>query len=77
MFGAAALWASLSYTFRWKGYRAVNVLVAVILALFVTALLLMGSEDIGGLRVSVPAFLVGMSLGVWSVVLAVCEPRDD
>ena len=75
-FGLLGIFAGLSYAFRLPAYRAFNILAATILALYVTALFLLGGEDVGGYRTTIPPLIAGWALALWSVLLAWTEPSD-
>ena len=67
-FGLFSTVVALSITMGWKAGRWFGVVGGVVLILYAVALVLLGTEDVGGLGVSLPWGSVLLAFGLWNVV---------
>jgi len=73
--GALCLAIAVSIARCWRAARWLSGGAGVIVILYALALVLLGTEDVGGLLVSLPAGLVLAAFGVWNVRTAVIAGR--
>jgi len=73
--GALCLAIAVSIARSWRAARWLSAGAGVIVILYALALVLLGTEDVGGLLVSVPAGLVLAAFGAWNVRSAVIAGR--
>jgi hypothetical protein len=67
-FGVFSTLAALSIMMSWRVGRWLGVVGGVALILYAVALILLGSEDVGGLAVSLPWGSALLAFGLWNVV---------
>jgi hypothetical protein len=67
-FGLGALAVAASHAWR-RLFGFFGGLVATLLGLYGLALIILGSEDVGGLRVSLPWGLSAIALAAWTIYL--------
>ena len=73
--GGLCLAIAVSIARSWRAARWLSGGAGVIVILYALALVLLGTEDVGGLLVSVPAGLVLAACGIWNVRSAVVAGR--
>ncbi len=68
-FGALAVFTAVAYAKAWRISAVVSRVAGSILILYCLALILLGTEDVGGPWISIPFGLAGIAFGIWSLLL--------
>jgi hypothetical protein len=68
-FGLLSVLSGVAYARAWRVSKTVTRVAGSILILYSVALILLGTEDVGGPWVSVPFGLAGIVFGIWSLFL--------
>ena len=68
LFSLFSFLTSLSIGLRWRVGRWLGFLGGIVLILYALALILLGTEDVGGLGVSLPWGSVLLAFGAWNLV---------
>jgi len=67
-FGALSLAVSITHLIRGRLFCLVGGSAGALLGLYGAALILLGHEDVGGLRVALPTGLASIALATWTII---------
>jgi hypothetical protein len=75
-FGALSLALSITHLIRGRLFCLVGGSAGALLGLYGAALILLGHEDVGGLRVALPTGLASIALATWTIIRALQRARE-